>query len=67
MGANEHEKRGTGCGTAIPDGLQEVEDEASALVDDPTRPVDAYQAAQRQLWTGLRAQGCSTDAPLLVR
>jgi hypothetical protein len=43
-------------GGSMPEGLAELEAAASALDGSPGS-VDAYQAAQRRLWAGLRAQG----------
>ncbi|HEV3473293.1 MAG TPA: hypothetical protein VG408_08850, partial [Actinomycetota bacterium] len=39
-----------------PDGLEDVEDQASKLAEGLSDPA-AYQQAQRALWTGLREQG----------
>jgi hypothetical protein len=46
-----------GCsGGKVPKGLAELEKAASALDGSP-KSVDAFQAAQRALWAGLRGQG----------
>jgi hypothetical protein len=46
-----------GCGGgSVPDGLAELEKAAAAL-DGTSSSIDAYQAAQRDLWVGLRNQG----------
>lgn len=48
---------GRNVGLEVPAGLREVEESASGLVGDSKGSVDEYQAAQRELWAGLRAQG----------
>jgi hypothetical protein len=45
-----------GTGTYVPDGLDDVESLASALKSGTATP-EQYQAAQRTLWLGIRANG----------